>query len=121
MKFFASYLAATAAVRIQAHPPKRSLTAIEAMLKDWYSDNGVDGCDLAAGAILGIYDLIDADNSGSVTLGEFEAGIAFLADGAQFEATMRHLFDAADTDQSGALDVEEIKAGVAALNLSKED
>ena len=121
MKFTAAYLAATAAVTLTAHPPKSSLAAIKVKAMDWYSDNGLDECDLKMGATMGIYDLIDTDNSGDVTFKEFEGGIKFIADGPKLEEMMTKMFKAADTDSNGSLDVEELKAGISSLGWSKED
>ena len=118
MKFTAAYLAATAAVTLTAHPPKSSLAALKVKAMDWYSDNGLDECDMKNGATMGIYDLIDKDDNGEVTLREWARGMRFMANGPKLEKLMTDMFKAADTDKNGNLDVAELKAGIGSLGWS---
>ena len=125
MKFIAAYLAATAAVKLTAHPPKSSLAAIKAMViqekEDWYTENDIDKCDMIKAATMGLYDLIDHDNNGEVTFEEFKGGMEFLADGPKLEKAMTEAFEEADKDESGSIDLDEMKEGVESSGMSKED
>ena len=118
MKFIAAYLATTAALRLTKLPPKSSLAALKAKVKV----KDLDECDAAAAAVMGIFDLIDHDNNGAVTLGEFKGGIEFLADEENVHDEIEELFDEGDDDSDGEVDMEEMKAHLDAHeDMSEED